>query len=230
MTKTLGGMLRFFKVNPAPWFQWNGTDLSQFGSTVAGDGVTASNATVVTYGGMNWVDLTVTGNGAGVSGIRNGFILPIIKTPPSIDYAIAFDFVSRQVIGNTVGAGAVLRFLGLDEGYYCRYNNRSSAPIQDFGRMIAGPALERYEDLEDPYLDGLDRGCRMAMMVENIDENGVLVKMVIGEQATYLETDPYNSVGQAGLFQTTSGAVGTTRNYYRNIKCYLASDLKSFEL
>jgi hypothetical protein len=214
----------------APWFEWNGTDLTQFDTKIEGGAITASTVQITSYGGFNWIDISITGTGG--AGPANGIFLPITKTPPGTNVAIAFEFISRQVIATNgiVGAGAALRCTSLSQGYFCRYGSRSVAgSIQDMGKFTAGENNTIYQDMDDPRLDGLDRGTRMALSVLGIG-SGVLVKMIVGEPAIYLETSPYDDVGQAGLYQTTVGGSGTVRNYYRNIKCYLASDVEKFEI
>jgi hypothetical protein len=212
-----------------PWFKWNDTDLTQFDSVVQGGGVTAHVAQVVSYGGVNWIDLRVTANGAGGTGNNNGIVLPISATPPSADYVIAYDFISRETVSNVVGAGAMVRFVSITQAYYCRYSSRTTIPIQDFGKCIAGPALQRFEDMDDPRLGGIDRGVRMALSVQGTGA-GAIAKMIVGEPTLYLDTSPYDAVGKAALFQTTGGVVGSTRNYFRNIRCYRANQVEEFEL
>lgn len=213
-----------------PWFEWNETDLSQFDAPVLGSAVSSHTTQVVTYKGFKWIDLSVTGTGGGGgSGMSNGFILPIAATPPSADYVVAFDFVSRAVVSNRIGAAAVVRFVDKNTGYWVRYFNRVTPPIQDFGKFIPTEKLSRFEDMADPSLDGLDRGVRMALSVQG-GVDGVLAKMIVGEPALYIDGSPYTAVGKAGLFQTTCGLAGTTQNYYRNIRCYLSNDVERFEL
>lgn len=210
-----------------PWFEWNGDDLSQFDAVVEGASVTSHIAQVVDYGGFKWIDLSVTASGG--SSNQNSIVLPIADNPPGPDYVIAFDFISRQVLGDLVGAGALVRFVNMGQAYYGGYGNRSSTePTEDYGKFT-GATVSRFDEMDDPRLDGLDRGVRIALSIQGTGD-GALAKLIVGEPAIYIDTSPYDEVGQAALWQSTRGGNGTTRNYFRNIRCYSAQDVETFEL
>jgi len=215
-----------------PWWEWNGVDMTQFDAVVEGAQVAGHVAQVVTYRGFNWIELAVTSAGGATTGPNAGIVLPITQTPPSADYVIAFDFVSITVSSNVVGACGVVRFVDMSTAYFVRYNNRAAAPIQDFGKFKAVESIDRFEDMDDPRLGGLNVGVRMAVSIQAGDQGvGALAKMIVGEPTLYIDSAPHTAVGRAGLFQTTGGLTSTTtRNYYRNVRCYRASEVEQFEL
>lgn len=222
-----------------PWFEWNGTDLSQFDAAVVGSAVAAHTEQVTAAGGLNWIDMSTTCVGGGGNGVTAGVVLPISTTPPSADYVVVFEFISITRGGGPpyVGAGAVLRYTALTSAYYVRFLRADNNPAADFGLFVGGPATNSFNNMYDPNLTDViatpnNRGERLALMAESgAGGAGILLRAIIGEQCIYLGTSPYTSVGKAGLWNTSCGLAGATvRNYYRNIKCYLASDVANFEM
>lgn len=222
-----GRLVAVLAASPEPWFEWNGTDLSQFDAEVVGSNVTAHDESFVTYRGFNWIRMTTTSSGGTTA--ESGVVLPISTQPPNSNYVIAFDFISINTSSNVVGAGAVVRFVSMSQAYYIGYVNRVVPPIHDFGRLDAGETITRFQNMDDPRLSGINRGCRMALSVSG-GSDGVIAKMIVGEPAIYADDSPHNDGGKAGLFNSTRGVSGPCENYYRAIRCYDASVVESFEL
>lgn len=64
-----------------PLWEWNGTDLSQFGSMTKGSGVTSCSAAVVTAYGSNWIEITHTeNNSVGFDPANKMSLLPILAS------------------------------------------------------------------------------------------------------------------------------------------------------
>lgn len=216
-----------------PWWEWNATDLSQFSPVVVGSEVAAHAESVVSYGGYNWISMEVTSTAPGGTSQQTSVVLPISVDPPGADYAIAFEFISITRYGayGVVGAAAVLRFVDLTTSYFVRYaQTYNPAGTQRLGYQDFGKFGTQFIVMADPGLVGDDYGCRMAASVQG-DASGVLARMIVGEPTLCLDTSPLTATGVPGLWQTTnSHGSATTKNYYRNIRCYLVSDVGSFEL
>jgi hypothetical protein len=230
-TDILGGAT----VGVAPWFSWNGTDLSQFDTKVEGSAVASSTIQVTSFGGFNWLDMSVTSSaGVGTSSTATAVVLPISTTPPTADYAISFEFISITRSGNNVGSGAVFRYVSHNQSYFYHYTNYSSSPnVLRLGKITATEVNTYLANLSDPVINANYQGHRAALAAINgSGGSGVFLRMLAGEHATYLDTSsPWTGAGRAGLWQCTLGLRSvTTRSYFRNIKCYLASDIEKFEI
>lgn len=75
------------------WFEFDPTKTiaSQFDTILDGSSVTSSTATIVTVGGLKWIQLSITYNGDSGNGKNQSSILPVTKTPPSANYVISAD-------------------------------------------------------------------------------------------------------------------------------------------
>jgi hypothetical protein len=84
-----------------PLWEWNGTDLAQFGSPTSGSGVAAIAASVVTALGVSWIELAHTKNpGVGLSGNQYA-LLPILASAfGSADYRLEADIYVAQAPSN----------------------------------------------------------------------------------------------------------------------------------
>lgn len=216
-----------------PWFEWNGTDLTQFGTAVAGANVTGHTESVVSLGGFNWISMEVTTNGG--NSVTGGVVLPIAADPPGADYGIVYEFiVINSLLGtNLVGAGGLVRYTSLTSAYSAFYNNTTGAGAgtQVMGRFGAGPAPTNYQNMDDPRFSAVNRGTRIGLSAQSgAGDASALLRMIIGEPALYFDKTPITATGQAALWKTNASLVGTSTVLFRNIKCFTASDMASFEL
>jgi len=100
----------------APWFEWNGIDLTQFDSHILGDDIEQATSSVLAYSGDNWLRLKITYI-AGDTGQAGIILLPITATPPSPDYTIEAEIYLKTQQGSTIGPGLMVRFDGTDTFY-----------------------------------------------------------------------------------------------------------------
>lgn len=78
---------------PEPWFEWNGENLSQFGSSFPGPYLEYDNISVVEYAGVKWVSLSMYVGRVPDCDYKpeSSLFLPIDVTPPSENYIIVAD-------------------------------------------------------------------------------------------------------------------------------------------
>lgn len=103
-----------------PFFSWNETDLSQFGSLLTGSG-NAQSASVVSSAGLNWIQ--ISGNCTGAADFSNTTsFLPVTSvSPPTANYIVMADCVVVLSNGNlaTMGVGARhAANTGCGDGYF----------------------------------------------------------------------------------------------------------------
>lgn len=212
----------------APWFEWNGTDLSQFDPVVYGPNVNqpSSAVDVVDYAGLKWIRMKTAAYSTATTGNKGGMVLPISQTPPSADYVVMIDFLSTGPVGtfDAVGAGIAARFLDLEHGYICRYiagSPASGTTSEDIARLNTSFTMTQLLQLADPSLSAAYTGMFMGMAVE-----GQLIRALIGEKA-FASDATHTAAGKAGLFNTNSGIGAiTVENYYRNVRCYTLDVLR----
>lgn len=198
-------------------WQWNGTDLSQFDTAVVGENVTTpagSVATVVSIGGVNWVQLSITSVGAS-NAAESMAVLPIAASSalggsfPN-DYLIMADFLSVDTAGaQQVGAQLVVRFAevditGTDRPYQCywmRYGDGGVTPQMDlrYNDGVSPPTNNLLgQKLSEPTVD-VNQGSRIGLQCE-----GAILSMYGGECAITHDTTNQWPTGRPGLGVTTS--------------------------
>lgn len=213
----------------APWFEWNGTDLTQFDSPVYGPYINqgSSIVAVVSYAGVNWIRMRSATNAGSSSGNQTGIVLPISTTPPSADYVVLAEFISkvRSGVNDSVGAGVVARFTDLEHGYVFRYKNGTAVSgqgNQDIVRLNTGYSMTALIYLADPKVVANDQGIFMGIAVE-----GQIHRALAGEKGIAVDST-HTAVGKAGLLQSTNGLGSTvTENYFRSIRCYTLDVLRN---
>lgn len=91
-----------------PFFEWNGTDLTQFGSLVQGTN-NSQTASVVSSLGLNWI--SISGNATGNPGNETPALsfLPILSAPPSSGYLVRVDAVPVVLSSSQCVMGIGLR-------------------------------------------------------------------------------------------------------------------------
>jgi hypothetical protein len=205
-----------------PWFVWNSKDLTQFDSVVYGPQVNqgSSIVDVVTYVGLKWIRMKIVSTAGATSGTDAGMVLPISVDPPSTDYVVLAEFISRTRSGarDTVGAGVVARFQDMEHGYTFRYevgNPLVGFTEQSLATLDPGYTMRRLVKMADPRIDTNDQGMFIGVAVE-----GPIIRALGGEKSIFADQS-YTAKGKAGLFQSTVGEPSATvENYYRSIRCY----------
>lgn len=219
----LSGILRRGEI----WFEWNGTDLSQFDSKVEGATVTSSSASVVAEAGKNWIQLSSTATGGDLA--QDAVYLPITVTPPSADYFIVADFVSKVTLtqGNLNHVGAVLftRYSSPTSLYmmhYSSYNPTAQIAIQSIGKVVTTYA-QIGGFMDSPLLGTGPNPSSGIIDMECGVEGSSIVRGSLGNvQGVNDISSPIVAVGKAGIAATSNTQAGTVTNLFRNIRCYTA--------
>ncbi|MHC4818896.1 MAG: hypothetical protein ACYTF8_12655, partial [Planctomycetota bacterium] len=206
------------QIDGAPWFEWNGTDLLQFGTPVVGANVTAQVVAVEALAGLNWIGMDVTASG-GSNDFVEGVALPISATPPTADYAIVADFVNIVAGGsNEIGAVVLARYDGADSGYGLHVANQGAAQ-QESSRWNGGIRTAMGPNMSEPNIAAVDQGARLLLSVRGTGTEA-LIETAVGKRYLKIDTAPIVSVGKAGLLCTTNGVATQVKNLFRNIRCY----------
>lgn len=205
----------------SPWFEWDGETLDQFDEKVATSRVSSSVVAVEELAGMNWVTMQTTSlSGGSPTGGNTCIYLPIAATPPTSDYLVTAEFINLTTgSSNAVGAGVAARYDGVGTAYVARWSLRAAR--QDLNRYNAEVQTSLGPSMADPDLDGTNQGSRLVLMVRGGLGAEVLVTNGGGEVLHVRDTSPIAAIGKAALFNGTSGAAGTTtKNAFRNIRCF----------
>jgi len=201
------------------WWEWNGEDLSQFGDLVDGSNVTSSSAQVVTYGGIKWIELDVTATSGNMT--SSGSILPILANPPSANYGIMADVLSKQAAtSGRIGACVATRFDG-DETYYSFGPNLRGSSLLKIRKAVAGPTAPVVGvEMGDPDIDANNLGTHIEL--ETIGES--VVTAIAGEQQIYYDTSsPITEAGAPAILTSTIDVSGNAINLFRNIRCFVVT-------
>ena len=92
----------------APFFEWNGINLNQFGTLQDGSSSASAPPAVVTVGGVSWIRISVTGTGATHWSEAASF-LPALTAPPSPNYLVRADVILETIVANYCTAGIGVR-------------------------------------------------------------------------------------------------------------------------
>lgn len=214
----------------APWFEWNGTDLTQFDSKIDRERVSSSTVQVESICGTNWVTISTTSlAGGSPNGYNTATVLPITTTPPSADYVVVADYLNLTATGTTnVQAGVALRY-GSQVGYFTRVSTRA---LQSQGRFAWSGSVSSVvtigPDLSDPTFSGVDQGSRLVGEVRGGDGGSDVLLSMQGCGGEWLRcretTNLITAAGQAAIWTGTSAASATIKNAFRRIRCYTVLD------
>lgn len=207
----------------APWFEWNGTDLSQFDARVDGSNATGTTA-VISFRGENWIQFrNVMTFDAQWS--RQISILPITKVPPTPNYRIEAEVYLVTANAGWMGTGFSLRWNGAGSYMYLaaagvavRHGELfQHLSMVDTPSTILAPAALAIPDL------AVGRSTKGEAGVRGIDPSGVWLQR--RQPGPFLAEDdtssPHVTAGQAGLLMTgAASAAGTIESYFRDIKCF----------
>ena len=217
-------------VGPQAFFEWNGTDLTQFDSAVSQTGISMT-AAVAAYNGLNWVDLSVVYNAATVPPTSGLFaLLPITITPPSADYMITADVMVPQHVGD----GRAYPMLAVRGDYavgvktfYRIYWATSGPPAGSatfFLQRVSTTTLPVNLQTFSSGLAVLGDGQGLTMRLSA--EGSTMLKAMphVVDKWIYRDnSSPITAVGKAaiGVSQSTQTLGSFTRHYlFRNIRLY----------
>lgn len=200
----------------ATWFEWNGTDLSQFDAVVQGSQVASGGASVIASAGVNWVQITSTATGVPTSDISAATVLPISIAPPSANYIVLADFISVVQAGTVVGAYILSRFTSTSSAYLVRFQSGSTP--HEANKLTAGETISQLGvSQSDPGPIAVGTGMSIGISVDGAS----IVKPQFGEiQVIADTTSPIAAAGQAAIGVSPGNTGGaTTTCAFRNIRC-----------
>lgn len=212
--------LKKLEANASLWFEWNGADLSQFGTKRTGAHVTGSTVAIETVGGLNWVAIS-SSVGAGTSYFfTGGVFLPIAVTPPTKNYIVTADFVNAISGGsNQVGAFVCARFDWVGPNLYAVVYNGFAGNVQFAWKTKDAIGYSIGTTQTDPTVTaGTNTGMEIGIMVEGDTH----LKALLGERQCIADTsNQVTTVGQAAIGSSCNGVPSiTVKNLFRNIRCF----------
>lgn len=204
-----------------PFWSWNGTDLSQFGSLENGS-ANSQTASVVSAQGLNWIQIHGNCTGSADFATASCF-LPVNVTPPSANYIVVADCVSvlansiyieggvavRQAAGSgTIGSGYFMGFLlnrgtGTGDTALVKVTSGASSTLHGF-------------TTSEGFADG--RGHRIVLAAEGSTH----LSAFGANQINYKDSSsPFTSAGRFGIWAGGNNAgTNTYTTHFRNIKAY----------
>jgi len=98
------------------FFEWNGTDLSQFSAKVEGPTVVSSDVQVVDEYGVSWIEISATFGATPGDYAKSAIYLPINITPPSNSFFVC-DVASVSSNSRYPMGGLASRFTAVNHAY-----------------------------------------------------------------------------------------------------------------
>lgn len=209
---------------PTKFFEWNKTDLSQFADAlVDGPLVSSSSKSVVTDGGLKWIEISVTSTGSPSNGAETQSVLLLsgdIEVPS--DLIFVADMISVATPATPLFlAGVVARYSNVNAGYVVRYGDPGvdKQRSDKLGGTIASPTITQLgvSQSEPAFaVSGAKDGCRMGIGVEGQS----WVRLLAGEEQLVADLSSPHVSGGTGLFVHVGTSVGTNTIRFRNICGY----------
>jgi len=218
--------------NTTPWFTWNGTDLTQFGSPVTGSRVASFTTSVVGYRNLNWIKIESTPippfvPAGFIAPTEGAVILPILATPPSANYIIEAEMLNIDN-QNAVANMIIARYGGLAVGYWFHHSPVYASWVLRRADQSTIPGNTHLQLIDDNNNGNAQprpgQLCRLGV------EGSSIVFVDAVECSSFVDTSsPPTSAGMAAIGcscggesgASSSGSNGTTIvALFRNIKCY----------
>jgi hypothetical protein len=218
----------------APWFQWNGTDLTQFGSQIIGSKVGASAWTVVSFAGVNWIQGTLTNGAGAANGAQTITALPFgTPDPPSANNIVVADWIVWQFrsLGGTdwVGAIAFVFLTSTSNAMWVRFATSGQVDQQKFEKAAGAEAITAIgQPQSDPNtFTAQESGMRLGMAAEASDDGDIIITGLMGERQVIVDTDRDVSISGPPGIGISGGTVnnGQTIVRFRNIRAYTIPEL-----
>lgn len=211
-----------------PWFEWNGTDITQFDSPIIGSNLAGGSA--VSYiadfssSGLSFIEFSAAKtSGPALGFLDNSIVLPIVAPPPTTNYLIIAEAVMTEEGTGTgkFGAGVGVRFDGAGGMYHhTAFKNDGSDPSAAGFKMVTGTSTPL-------------QGEHLSVDKWSPGKGAVLACGVIGDaflrwggrefSNTVLDISiPITAKGKAVLMAgpAEESTTSTMKFLYRNIRCY----------
>ena len=205
-----------------PFWEWNGTDTSQFDSIVEGSAVTASSLSTATAGGRTWVEFTASAVGTvGSNALYKCAVAPISVVPPSPDYKITYDMMCSDFGGGYLCQGAAARWTsGTDSGnFYFETTNGGNIWI---GLVEAG-RLDASHYRSEADVATYNSTTDMQRSEFTVADESLIYTRILGCDHGLNDTSgALTAAGQPGILAGITGGVGTKtiKALFSNIQCW----------
>jgi hypothetical protein len=198
------------------WFEWNGTDLSQFDAKISGSQVASSVVAFTSFAGRNWIRISSTASGTPSGDISTLTVLPITQAPPSANYIVLADCFNIIPAVSVTGAYVLARYTSHNAAYFVRHS-QSSTPVREGGEINAAEtATVKHTKDDSAIVMPVNTGFRLEIAAEGSS----IIRFF--NDAIYADVgSPHTAAGKAAIGSSPgSVASSSVSNYFRNIRCY----------
>jgi hypothetical protein len=212
-------------VEVVQWFEWNGTDLTQFGTVEEGSRVASSGWSVVSHAGKNWIRGTITAKNPAGNAPATSSVLPLSaasfanRPTGNSNMIVMVDFIAWAIGAALVGAQVFPLFTSVSDALVTGFGPNGGAAPHEIYKFTAGEGVSSLGlgQADPATLTAQENGIRMGLAVEG----SLVITTLLGERQIIV--DASGDVSETGLpalgMRTGNTAGATNTSYFRNFRC-----------